>query len=100
MAWDAYWRLAYDHADKVLQVQANELLRRGNITNIEFEEMVRARNTLVEEFRKPLSPFAKQYSEILKPSPSSRSRAICWPERAASKPCWKVSANHVLPLIG
>lgn len=67
MAWDAYWRLAYDHADKVLQVQANELLRRGNITNIEFEEMVRARNTLVEEFRKPLTPFAKQYSEILKP---------------------------------
>lgn len=68
MAWDAYWRLAYDRADKVLQTQANALLQRGNITNIEFEEMVRARNALVKEFREPLSPFARQYSEILKPS--------------------------------
>lgn len=28
MAWDAYWRLAYDHADKALQARANELLKR------------------------------------------------------------------------
>ncbi|MDQ6628469.1 MAG: hypothetical protein M3Z29_08485 [Pseudomonadota bacterium] len=68
MTWDAYWRLAYGRADKVLQAQANELLKRGNITNAEFDELVRARNRLVEEFRKPLSPFGKQYSEILKPS--------------------------------
>ena len=68
MAWDSYWRTAYDRADKVLQAQANELLKRGNITKLEFDELVKARNTLVEEFRKPLSPFGKQYSEILKPA--------------------------------
>jgi hypothetical protein len=67
MTWDSYWRLAYDRADKVLQAQANELLKRGNITRQEFEQLVKARNTLVEEFRKPLSPFGKRYSEILKP---------------------------------
>lgn len=68
MAWDSYWRMVYDRADKVLQAQANELLKRGNITKQEFDQLVKARNTLVEEFRKPLSPFGKQYSEILKPS--------------------------------
>lgn len=68
MAWDSYWRMAYDRADKVLQAQANELLRRGNITRQEFDELVKARNKLVQEFRKPLSPFGKQYSEILKPT--------------------------------
>jgi hypothetical protein len=67
MTWDSYWRMAYDRADKVLQAQANELLKRGNITRQEFDRLVKARNTLVEEFRKPLSPFGKQYSEILKP---------------------------------
>ena len=66
MAWDSYWRMAYDSADKVLQAQANELLKRGNITKLEFEELVKARNRLVVELRKPLSPFGKQYSEILK----------------------------------
>lgn len=67
MAWDAYWRMAYDHADKALQAQANDLLKRGNITRREFDELVKARNQLVQEFRKPLGPFGKQYSEILKP---------------------------------
>lgn len=67
MTWDSYWRMAYDRADKVLQAQANELLKRGNITRQELDQLVKARNTLVEEFRKPLSPFGKQYSEILKP---------------------------------
>src|SRR5262249_9405113 len=68
MAWDSYWRMAYDRADKVLQAQANELLKRGNITKLEFDELVKARHVLVEEFRKPLSPFGKAYSEILKPA--------------------------------
>ncbi|MGE3167195.1 MAG: hypothetical protein AB7O52_19995 [Planctomycetota bacterium] len=68
MTWDSYWRLAYERADKVLQAQANELLKRGNITRQEFEQLVKARNALVEEFRKPLSPFGKRYSEILKPA--------------------------------
>jgi hypothetical protein len=34
---------------------------------LEYEELVKARNTLVQEFRKPLGPFGRQYSEILKP---------------------------------
>jgi hypothetical protein len=67
MTWDSYWRMAYDRADKVLQAQANELLKRGNITRQEFDQLVEARNKLVQEFRKPLSPFGRQYSEILKP---------------------------------
>lgn len=67
MAWDSYWRTAYDRADRVLQAQADKLLKRGNITRLEFDELVKARNTLVREFREPLSPFGKQYSEILKP---------------------------------
>src|ERR1700761_6848345 len=40
MTWDSYWRMAYDRADKVLQAQANELRKRGNITNQEFEKLV------------------------------------------------------------
>ncbi len=67
MTWDAFWRSAYGRADKVLQAQANELLKRGNITRVEYEALVNARNDLVTEFRKPLSPFGKAYSEILKP---------------------------------
>jgi hypothetical protein len=67
MTWESYWRMAYDRADKVLQAQANELLKRGNITRQEFEQLVTARNRLVQEFRKPLGPFGKRYSEILKP---------------------------------
>jgi hypothetical protein len=68
MTWDSFWRSAYGRADKVLQAQANELLKRGNITPVEYEALVKARNDLVAEFRKPLSPFGRAYSEILKPS--------------------------------
>jgi hypothetical protein len=67
MTWDAFWRSAYGRADKVLQAQANELLKRGNITRAEYDALVNARNDLVVEFRKPLSPFGRAYSEILKP---------------------------------
>ncbi len=67
MAWDVFWRSACGRADRVLQAQANELLKRGNITRVEYDALVNARNDLVVEFRKPLSPFGKAYSEILKP---------------------------------
>lgn len=71
MGWDGYVRLLYEHADKALQQQANELLSRGNITTDEARFLVESqRNGLVLEFRKPLSPFGKLYSEILKPSNS------------------------------
>ena len=46
-------------ADQVLQAQANELLQRGNITRVEYEALVKARNDLVVEFRKPLTPFGR-----------------------------------------
>ena len=59
MAWDAWWRLAYDRATKVIQEQANELLRRGNVTAEEARDLVEVRrNGLVVEMRKPLPPSA------------------------------------------
>ena len=71
MAWDAWWRLAYDRANKVIQEQANELLRRGNVTAEEARDLVEVqRNGLVIEMRKPLTPFGKLYSEVLKPANS------------------------------
>lgn len=68
MTWDAFWRAAYGRADQALQAQANALLKRGNISPVEYEALVEARNELVRAFRKPLSPFGRAYSEILKPS--------------------------------
>ena len=71
MGYDGYVRLLYEHADKALQQQANELLSRGNVTAEEARFLVESqRNGLVLEFRKPLSPFGRLYSEILKPSNS------------------------------
>lgn len=68
MTWDSFWRAAYGRADQALQAQANELLKRGNVSRAEYDALVKARNTLVAEFRKPLSPFGRAYSEILKSS--------------------------------
>jgi hypothetical protein len=69
MGWDAYVRLLYDQANKGIQQQANALLARGNITIQEARNLVESqRNGLVLEFRKPLTPWGRLYSEILKPS--------------------------------
>lgn len=69
MSWDGWWRLAYDRADKLIQKQANDLLARGNITEAEARDLVEVqRNGLVIEMRKPLTPFGKLYSEVLKPA--------------------------------
>jgi hypothetical protein len=69
MGWDSYVRLLYDQANKAIQQQANALLARGNITLEEARALVESqRNSLVLEFRKPLTPWGKLYSEILKPS--------------------------------
>jgi hypothetical protein len=69
MGWDSYVRLLYDQANKAVQQQANALLARGNITVEEARTLVESqRNGLVLEFRKPLTPWGKLYSEILKPS--------------------------------
>lgn len=69
MGWDSYARLLYDQANRAVQQQANALLARGNITVAEARALVESqRNGLVLEFRKPLTPWGKLYSEILKPS--------------------------------
>ena len=55
----------------MIQEQANELLRRGNVTAEEARDLVEVqRNGLVIEMRKPLTPFGKLYSEVLKPANS------------------------------
>ena len=69
MSGDSWWRLAYQRADLLIQAQANDLLRRGNITTDEARDLVEVqRNGLVVEMRKPLTPFGKLYSEVLKPA--------------------------------
>ena len=69
LGWDSYVRLFYDQANKAIQQQANALLARGNITVEEARSLVESqRNGLVIEFRKPLTPWGRLYSEILKPS--------------------------------
>jgi hypothetical protein len=68
LTWDAYQRDLYKTINEGFTKQANELLKRGNVTRAELTEFVEMRNKLVLEARKPLSPFGKLYSEILKPS--------------------------------
>jgi hypothetical protein len=69
MTWDSYWRAVYEKANVVIQKQANELVARGNVTWEEARQLVEVqRNGLVIEMRKPLSPFGRYYSEVLKSS--------------------------------
>lgn len=71
MSWDGWCRLVYDRFNNGIQQQANELLRRGNVTFEEMRQLVEVqRNGLVVEMRRPLSPFGKLYSEALKPAAS------------------------------
>ncbi|MFN3676299.1 MAG: hypothetical protein ACK4TC_09985 [Sphingomonas pseudosanguinis] len=67
LAWDAYLRSLCNQRNAAFTRLANELLRRGLITESETRALVDQRNRLVLETRKPLSPFGKVYSEILKP---------------------------------
>lgn len=69
LGWDSYVRLLYNQANKAIQQQANVLLARGNITVEEARALVESqRNGFLLEFRKPLTPWGRLYSEILKPS--------------------------------
>lgn len=66
--WDSFWRAAYQRATVALQRQADLLIRRGAVTLEEARRFVEVqRNALVVEFRKPLTPFGRLYSQILKP---------------------------------
>jgi hypothetical protein len=70
-AYNSFWRDAYNKAAEGIAEQARALLSRGNVTMEEARQLVEVqRNGLVIEMRKPLSPFGKLYSEILKPSKS------------------------------
>lgn len=69
LTWDAFVRLSYQRATEALQAQANELVRRGNISASEARALVESqRNALVRALRNRLSPFGRTYSEILKPT--------------------------------
>jgi hypothetical protein len=69
--YNAFWRDAYNKAAEGIAEQARALLERGNVSMEEARQLVEVqRNGLVAELRKPLSPFGKLYSEILKPAKS------------------------------
>jgi hypothetical protein len=69
LTWDSFWRKVYEDANKIIQRQANELLRRGNLVEAEVRALVEGqRNALVRQVRQYNSPFGRLYSEILKPS--------------------------------
>jgi hypothetical protein len=70
MTWDGFQRLAYDRLNAGLQEQALQLVKRGNITYLEMENLVNARNAAVLKIRGRLTSFGEMYSEILKPRTS------------------------------
>jgi len=72
LTWDGFQRAAYDKLNAALQEQANTLLRRGNITYQEMENLVNARNSSLLRIRDRLTSFGEMYSEILKPGASLR----------------------------
>ena len=70
-AWDGFWRDVYNKSAEGIAEQARTLLERGNVTAEEARHLVEVqRNGLVLELRKPLTPFGKLYSEVLKPAKS------------------------------
>lgn len=64
---DSFQRLIYERINRNVQEQAHRLLLRGNITAHEAAALVDARNRLVLNIRRQLSPFGQLYSELLKP---------------------------------
>jgi hypothetical protein len=69
LTWDSFWRQVYENSNKVIQRQANDLLKRGNLVEAEVRALVEGqRNALVLKIRQYNSPFGRLYSEILKPS--------------------------------
>jgi hypothetical protein len=71
LSWDAFVRQSYEKANGLIQQQANELLRRGNIVEAEARALIEGqRNALIRATRTQLTPFGRLYSEILKPSNS------------------------------
>jgi hypothetical protein len=71
LTWDAFVRRSYERVNAVIQQQANDLLRRGNVLEAEARALVEGqRNALVRAMRERLSPFGRLYSEISKPSPA------------------------------
>lgn len=68
LSWDAYQRTLYNKINEALQRQANLLRQRGHVAEAEVRALIEQRNKVLIEARRPLSPFGRLYSEILKPS--------------------------------
>ncbi len=68
LTWDAYQREVYNKLNEALQKQANFLLQRRGVTEMEARALVEQRNTVLRESRSKLSPFGELYSELKKPS--------------------------------
>ena len=68
LTWDAYLRARYNQQNATFTRLANELLHRGPVTEAEMRVLLDQPNQLICETRKPLSPFGKVYSEVLKPT--------------------------------
>jgi hypothetical protein len=69
VTWDSFVRQSYQKATALLQLQADDLIRRGNVTVAEARALVETqRNALVVAMRQRLSRFGRLYSEILKPT--------------------------------
>jgi hypothetical protein len=67
--WDSFWRGRYLRANAAIERQAQVLLDRGNLQHDEVKQLVEVeRNGLVKQYRRPLTPMGRMYSEILKPS--------------------------------
>jgi hypothetical protein len=67
--WNSYCRAAYQRAAEALEAQIQQLVRNGSLDAKAAAELaVAQRNALVIEMQKPLTPFGKFYSEVLKPA--------------------------------
>ncbi|MCA8990804.1 MAG: hypothetical protein KDA88_02440 [Planctomycetaceae bacterium] len=67
LTWDGFQRAIYDKAAQAIAEQAQQLQSQGRLTLAELEQFVSQRNTLKIAMRDQLSPFGKQFSELLQP---------------------------------
>jgi hypothetical protein len=64
---------------------ASQLVKRGNITYSEMENLVNARNASVLKIRERLPSFGEVYSEILKPRASLKTAEQLLAEKGSIK---------------
>lgn len=66
MRWDAFWRLAFERADRVLRSHARQLLQQHDMTAVEHQTLGNAWARVRQESRSPSSKLGQAYSRILK----------------------------------